>query len=72
MESLLRDPEEYDTESEIPTRIMIPETDTNIKETDQIGLDMICQEEFNNYINISIEFKQNLRKSYTFVWDFYN
>ena len=46
---------------------MILETDLNMKETDQIVMDMIYQAEITDYIKRSIEFKKNLRKSYTVV-----
>ena len=39
----LRDLEEYDTEGEIPTRIMIQDKDPNISETDHIGLEILYQ-----------------------------
>ena len=48
------------------------ETDHNTKETYQIGLDMIYQENITEYINIIMDFKQNLRKSYTVFWEFCN
>ena len=41
--SSLRDLEEYDTEVEIPTRIMIQDKDPNISETDHIGLEILYQ-----------------------------
>ena len=50
---------EYEIEGERPTRIMIPETDPNTKETNQIGLVMLYQSDITNYIKISKEFKQN-------------
>ena len=68
--SSLMDLEEYDMEGEIPTRIMSLEANTNTKDTYQIGLDMIYQAEIANFIKRSIAFQQNLRKSYTVVWEF--
>ena len=44
----------------------------NTKETAQIGLDMLYQAEITNYINIRIEFKENLRRWYILVWMFCN
>ena len=38
------------------------ELDPKIKDTNQIGLDMLYQVEISDYINRSKEFKQNLRK----------
>ena len=41
---------------------MIPDTDPSTKETNQIGLVMLYQEDITNYKNIRKEFNQNLRK----------
>ena len=64
--------EEYDIEGEITTRIMSLDTDTSMKETNQIGLDMLYQADIPNYIKINKEVKKNLRKSYTVLWELYN
>ena len=58
---------EYYIEGERPKRIMIPETDPNNKETNQIGMVMLYQAYTNNYIKRSKEFKQNLHKSYPVI-----
>ena len=47
-------------------------TDIKTKETDQIGLEMFYQADTTNYIKISIDFKHNLHKPYTVVWEFCN
>ena len=57
---------------ERPTRIMIPVTDPNTKDTNQIVMDVLYQTEITNYINRSKWFKQNLLKSYTVAWGFFN
>ena len=41
---------------------MIPDTDPSTKETNQIFLVMLYQEDITNYKNIRKEFNQNLRK----------
>ena len=43
------------------------DTDPKTRETDKIGLDMIYQEDITNYIKRSMDFKQNLCKTYTVV-----
>ena len=53
---------EYDIEDEMPTRTMSLDADTNTKGTNQIGLDMIYQEDIEDYIKRSIEFKKNIRE----------
>ena len=55
-------------EDERPKIIMILEMDTNTRETDQIGLDVLYKADIADYIKRSKEFKQNLCKSYTFIW----
>ena len=69
MPSLLRDVEEYCMEGERPTIIMSLDTDLNTKEKNQINLDVLYQENINHYIKRRKEFKKNLRKSYTVVWE---
>ena len=59
-------------EDERTTRIMILDTDTNTKYTDQICLEMLYQAEITDYIKRSIDFNKNLRKSCTFIWEFCN
>ena len=51
---------------------MRQDTDPKMKDTNKIGLGMVYQAEITNYIKISIDFKQNLHKSYTVVWKFCN
>ena len=70
VKSLLRDLDEYDMECERPTRIMILETYPNTRETNHISLDMLYQADITKYIKRYIEFKKNLCKSYTVVWEF--
>ena len=70
--SSLRNIEEYYMEGEIPTKRLSLETDLNTKETDKICLYMIYQADTTDYINIFKEFKKNLLKSYTVVWEFFN
>ena len=41
--------------------------DTNTYETDKIGMDMFYQSYITDYIQLSTEFKKNLRKSYTVI-----
>ena len=55
---------------EITTRTMILETDTSTKETDKIVLDMLYQSDITYYTRRIKQFKKNLRKSYTIVWEF--
>ena len=52
--SSLRDTEKYDMEVERHTRIISIEADTNIRETNQIGLDRLYQAEITDYIKRSI------------------
>ena len=49
---------------------MILDTDTNTKETNQIGLDMLYQADIADYIKRSIVFQEKICKSYTVVWEF--
>ena len=70
MESSLIYLEEYDIEGERPTIIMSLETYPNTKEIHQIGLNMFYQEDITDYIKRRKEFKQNVLKSYTIVWEF--
>ena len=70
--SSLRYLEEYNMEGEIPTRIMRLDMDTNRREINHIGLDMLYQVDITNYINGNKDFKQNLRKSYTVMWELCN
>ena len=72
MEILSRDLEEYDVEGERPTRIMSLQTYPNTGDTNHIGLYMLYQANNTNYIKRSTEFKKNLRKSYTVLWEFCN
>ena len=51
---------------------MILETDINTRDTNQIGLEMLYQEEITYYVNRSIDMKQNLRKAYTVIWELWN
>ena len=51
--SSLRHLWEYNIEGEIPTIIMILETDPNTSENDQIDLDMLYQSDIIDYINRS-------------------
>ena len=67
MASSLRDLEEYDTEVEIPTRIMILDAGPNKKETNKMGLDGIYEADITDYTKMRKYFKKNLRKSYTEV-----
>ena len=45
------------------------ETHPNTRETDNIDLEVIYQEEFTDYIMIIVEFKKNLWKSLTVIWE---
>ena len=56
-------------EGEIPTIIMNLETDTNTRETNQIGLDILYQADITDYIKRSIYFKENIRNLYTVIWE---
>ena len=62
-----RNLEEYEKEVERPTRVMILETKTNTRDTNQIGLDMLYQSYITGYIKRNIDLKKNLRKSYTVI-----
>ena len=57
-------------EGEIPTRVTSLDMDTNMKENTQFGMNMLYKAEITNYITGSIEFKENLQKLYTVVWEF--
>ena len=70
--SSLRDIEEYYMEGERPTIIMILDMDPNTRKTNQISLDMLYQADIAKYIKRSKEFKKNLRKSYTVIWELFN
>ena len=70
--SLLRDIREYDMEGERTTIITKLEMYRNTRETNHIGLDIFYQVNITDYINRSTEFNQNLHKSYTVFWEFWN
>ena len=42
--------------------------DTNTRETDHIGMEIIYKVDITNYINRSKELKEKIRKSYTVIW----
>ena len=70
--SSLRSIEEYDMIGKIPTIIMSLYTDTNTRDTNNIGLDKIYQADITDDIKRSIQFKQNLCMPYIAVWQFCN
>ena len=56
-------------EGEIPTIIMNLDTNTNTRETNQIGPDILYQADITDYIKRSIYFKENIRNLYTVIWE---
>ena len=51
----------------MPTIIINLDMDTNTRDANQIGMGMIYQSEITGYIKRSLEFKKNLRNSYTVI-----
>ena len=70
--SSVRDIKEYDMKGERPTITMSLEADTNTRETNKIGPNMIYQEDITDYMKRSIYSNKNLRNSCTVIWKFYN